>query len=126
MPDFRIANVFDATAADGSAAMSADRERIASDDEIERLLGYLTGAPLSLYVPSRDLDRVQPARRRVVPMSFRTDGMWIWSEAVGYYLATYAYAPEPALRDHIASRDYQLPAVPRDLLLAAGRVFDAP
>ena len=124
MPDFRIATVFDATAPDGSATMGADRERISSDEEIERLLRYLTGAPLALAVLARDVDRVQPARRRVVPRGFRTDGVWVWSEAVGYYLETYAYAPEPALRDHIAAHNYELPEVGEDVLLAAGRVFD--
>ncbi|HEY3502779.1 MAG TPA: hypothetical protein VGN37_08380 [Actinocatenispora sp.] len=124
--DFRIAEVFDATAMDGSAVMGPSHERIADIAERERLLAYLRGAPIAIFVPSRDADRYERERGRVVPMSFRTDGTWVWSDALAYYLEQYAFAPEPALRRHIADRDYQVPEVPADVLLAASLVFGEP
>lgn len=124
--DFRIAEVFDATARDGTAVMSPSHERIADIAERERLLAYLRGAPIAIFVPNRDTDRYQPERGRAVPMSFRTDGTWVWSDELAYYLEQYAFAPEPALRRHIADRDYQVPEVPADVLLAASLVFGEP
>ena len=29
----------------------------------------------------------------MVPLSFRTDGSWIWTDAVSYFLRTYALSP---------------------------------
>lgn len=126
LTDFRIAEVFDATAPDGTAVMGAAHERIADTAERERLLAYLRGAPIAIFVPNRDTDRVQPERGRAVPMSFRTDGTWVWSDELAYYLEQYAYAPEPALLRHIAANDYRVPEVPADVLLAASLVFGEP
>lgn len=124
--DFRVAEVFDAKAPDGSAVMSPSHERIADAAERERLLAYLRGAPVAILVPNRDTDRFQPERGQAVPMSFRTDGTWVWSEELAYYLEHYAFAPEPDLQLHIAAHGYQVPEVPADVLLAASLVFGEP
>jgi hypothetical protein len=55
----------------------------------------------------RDVDRIDPARGQVVPLSFRTDGHWVWSDALGYYVAEHGIAPELEFLRHIAARDYQ-------------------
>jgi hypothetical protein len=49
-------------------------------------------------------DVVDPARGAVVPMSFRTDGVWIWTDTVTYYLAEHGMAPDAELLRHIEDR----------------------
>jgi hypothetical protein len=118
-PRFRVADVFDVQAADGTAVMGPDHERLPAGEERDRLLAYLSKAPAALATASLDVDRVDPAEGRVVPMGFRTDGVWLWSEELTYYLDRYGYAPPVELRRHIAGNDYQAPEVPMDVLLAA-------
>ncbi|BCJ52711.1 hypothetical protein Asp14428_41860 [Actinoplanes sp. NBRC 14428] len=42
-------------------------------------------------------DDVEPGRGRIVPMNYRTDGRWVWSDSAAYYLRTYGLAPDPGL-----------------------------
>ena len=37
-------------------------------------------------------DLVEPGRGESVPGGYRTDGRWMWPEALGYYLAEYGLA----------------------------------
>jgi|GEM_PF-1134446 len=122
--EFATARVFDATLPDGTAVMAPDHERIADPDERERLLTYLREAPVAVMTLSEDEDRFQPERGRVVPMSIRTDGTWLWSDALAYYLELYGFAPEPALRQHIADNGYRVPEVSEDVLLIAGQAVE--
>jgi hypothetical protein len=46
-------------------------------------------------------------RHAVVPMNFRTDGHWVWADAVAYYLRTYGLAPGADLLEHIRARQYE-------------------
>lgn len=69
--------------------------------ERERVLRYLeAGAPLVLTAEFA-VDVVEPPRGAVVPVAFRTDGAWIWSEGAAYYVAEYGLAPDPGLLAHI-------------------------
>jgi hypothetical protein len=55
-------------------------------------------------------------------MSFRTDGRWIWTDAVAYYVREYGLAPEAKLLSHIRSRRYEptpVDAVDHHLAMAA-------
>src|SRR3954452_7181011 len=95
---FTVADVFDTHAADGTAVMAPDHERLPAGEERDRLLAYLRGAPAAMATAARDVDRVDPAEGRVVPMGFRTDGVWLWSEELTYYLDRYGFAPPEGLR----------------------------
>ncbi|MET7718577.1 serine/threonine-protein kinase [Streptomyces sp. NPDC005407] len=117
----RLARVFDLHAPDGSPAIGAAHERIASAEERTALLGYLHDAPAAvLLLP--EPDRVDPERGRVVPAVFRTDGTWVWSDQIAYYLDRYGYAPEPELRRYFATRPEQRPQVTARLRSEAGRL----
>jgi hypothetical protein len=71
------------------------------EEEADRVTAYLeTGIPL-LVTPDRAPDVVIAGAGTTVPTGYRTDGTWIWSEAVAYYLRRYGFAPEPALLDHL-------------------------
>ena len=41
---------------------------------------------------------------QVVPASFRTDGEWIWTDTVAYYLDQHGLAPDEELARHIDAR----------------------
>jgi hypothetical protein len=76
------------------------------DDEPtrERLVAYLRAGTGVLLTPGLTTDVVDPARGTVVPLSFRTDGTWVWTDTVTYYLARHRLAPQPELVAHIGER----------------------
>ncbi|GAA2025162.1 hypothetical protein GCM10009839_23960 [Catenulispora yoronensis] len=89
----RLAKVFDG-ATDGVPYYKPDHPRL-TPTERGPVLAYLNaGAPL-LMTTASEPDIVDPARGEVVPMSFRTDGEWIWNDALTYYIEEYGLAPEP-------------------------------
>lgn len=85
----------------------SSRPRIADPAERDRLLGFLGDGTLALRSTRFDPDVVEPARGQVVPGSFRTDGQWLWSEAVEYYVREHAIAPAAGFYEHIVSREFR-------------------
>ncbi|WP_067494854.1 hypothetical protein [Actinoplanes sp. TFC3] len=97
-PALHVARVFDVVDATG-ARFDPGHEQLS--DDLEEVACYLeAGAPV-LATGARLTDVVEPARGEVVPMSYRTDGHWLWTESVAYYLRAYRLAPEPGLLAHI-------------------------
>ena len=74
------------------------------------MLAYLETATAVLTTTALMDDVVNEQRHGVVPMSMRTDGQWIWSDAVSYYLRQYGLSPDPELLRHIRTRRYDVPA----------------
>ncbi|MET8546688.1 hypothetical protein ABZW03_39650 [Kitasatospora sp. NPDC004799] len=98
---FRLAAVFDVVDPVTGPGFAPDRPRLAAGAEREAVARYLrAGAPV-LLTPMLMDDVVDPGRRGVVPMGFRTDGRWIWTDTVTYYLDEYGLAPEPDLLAHV-------------------------
>jgi hypothetical protein len=56
-------------------------------------------------------DILDPARGAVVPLNVRTDGSWIWTDMVTYYLNVYGMAPDPQLLSDLETTGYTMPAV---------------
>ncbi|NIL42704.1 hypothetical protein HCB17_17260 [Salinispora arenicola] len=107
-PPPRIARVFDVVDADG-ARFESGHDRLDGADR-EQVAAYLeAGAPV-LGTTGTLSDVVEPERGAVVPMSYRTDGRWLWTESVTYYLRTHALAPEPDLLAHVRAAGALLPA----------------
>ena len=46
-------------------------------------------------------DVVEPERGQVVPTSYRGDGVWLWPDAVAYYLEEHGLAPDEHFLEHI-------------------------
>ena len=115
----RRARVFDGREEDGTPLVW--REGLTSVDEIMRIVGYLRAAPTVLFGRGLDPDAWSPEDPPAVPRTFSTDGTWIWSGAVTYYLQKYGMPPEPALLEHIRARDYTPPEVAAEMRQAAGR-----
>lgn len=103
---FRIARVFDPAGPDGRPRVEESRGRVTDADERRRLLGFLDGGTVVADAGVRDTDVLEPHRAAAVPIVFRTDGTWIWDEAVGYYLRWHQVPPEPDLLAHIRGRSY--------------------
>lgn len=73
----------------------------------ERVVAFLDSGRAVLTTTRRENDVVEPDRGVVVPMSYRTDGVWVWTDTVTYYLRTHGLAPAAALLDHIRRVDYR-------------------
>jgi hypothetical protein len=56
------------------------------------LARHLTAGAVVLVAPAGADDILDPSRRGVVPLTLRTDGAWIWSDASAYYLTEHALA----------------------------------
>jgi len=107
-PPMRIARVFDVVDDDG-ARFDPNHERLDGADRV-RVLAYLeAGAPI-LATTGTMTDVVEPQRGSVVPMTYRTDGRWLWTESVTYYLREHGLAPEPDLLAAIRAAGPRLPA----------------
>jgi hypothetical protein len=65
---------------------------------------YLTSGTPVLHTTARTQDVLNPDAGQVVPGSFRTDGEWIWTDTVAYYLEQHGMAPEEELSAHIGAR----------------------
>lgn len=109
MTDVKLARVFD-TSDETGPGFAPDHPTMADGPERERVLAYLRAGTDLLMTLGTMPDVVDPARGAVVPMSFRTDGVWIWTDTVTYYLERHGLAPDPDLLHHIQSTD-GLPAV---------------
>ncbi|AYF77076.1 hypothetical protein D7D52_28360 [Nocardia yunnanensis] len=88
----------------------------------DRLLTYLDSAPIVLAARSFEVDEFIPSVQDV-PLTFRTDGVWIWSGAVSHYLRKHAFPPDPDLVRHIIARDFQLGEVSPEAKDLAVRVI---
>ncbi|HEY8371164.1 MAG TPA: hypothetical protein VIL00_00315 [Pseudonocardiaceae bacterium] len=117
--ELRLAKVFDAMP-DGQPEV--DRPPV-PEGERDRILNYLESAPVVLAARMLDTDLLDPARPEAVPMTYHTDGSWIWAGSVAYYLRTHNLPPEPELVAHIRSRGFQVPQVDEATKDAAVRVI---
>jgi hypothetical protein len=91
----RLARVFDGVNA-GGPFFEPDHPRL-EGAEREQVLAYLRGGVAVLDTPGMMDDVVEPDRVASVPVGFRSDGDWIWTDAVTHYLERYHLAPEPEL-----------------------------
>ncbi|WP_406077932.1 hypothetical protein [Micromonospora sp. NBC_00858] len=106
-----IARVFDSYHPALGGQFAADHPTLSAGDEAARVLAYLDAGEVLLATTAREGDVFDQEAGLVVPMSFRTDGTWIWTDTVAYYLRTYALSPDAELLAHIRALDHRFPAV---------------
>ncbi|MFI7130803.1 hypothetical protein ACIBQ1_34290 [Nonomuraea sp. NPDC050153] len=106
VPEISVARVFDGVR-DGVPYFLPGHPRV----QDPRLTGYLKAGAAILSTMSLDLDRLDPARGAVVPLTFRTDGTWVWTDTVTYYLEEHGIRPDDELCAHIAAQGFRCPAV---------------
>jgi hypothetical protein len=80
-----------------------------SSGEKDALLSYLTSAPVVLASRGTAPDLLDPKRAPKVPMAFHTDGRWVWSSSVAYYLEHHDVSPDQGFLGHIRDRGHRLP-----------------
>ncbi|MBE1533361.1 hypothetical protein [Actinomadura algeriensis] len=107
----RIARLFDSL--DASGAPHVQRPPVPIEDR-EPLLRYLEQAPIVLAARGQDTDIIDPAHPERVPLSYHTDGTWIWPGATAYYLRNHNIPPEPGLVGHARGSLYAIPDVDED------------
>ncbi|MFJ1560915.1 hypothetical protein [Streptomyces mirabilis] len=90
---------------------SADHPRIEDREELRQIASYLRSGELLLVTPERLDDVLDPSRRRAVPLNIRTDGRWIWTDTMTYYLEQHALAPPARMLAHLRQARYQAPVV---------------
>jgi hypothetical protein len=99
----RLARAFDGADPHDGPYFTADHPRLEAPDG-ERVLGYLRSGELILNPPGALDDVLDSSRPGAVPIGFRSDGRWVWPEAVAYYLKRHDVAPEPDLVAHVLAR----------------------
>ncbi|MEU0540318.1 hypothetical protein ABZ319_10640 [Nocardia sp. NPDC005978] len=104
---FRIAKVHDGR--DSSGKPIIEREPLSPQLQATLLL-YLESAPLIWVARGFDEDAFAPDALDV-PLGFRTDGTWIWAEAIAHYLRKYKVPPDPEMVRHIMARGFRLEGV---------------
>jgi hypothetical protein len=123
-PEFELAAVFDFADPVSGPGFAPDHAVLDDPDERERILAYLRGGVPVLLTTAAMPDILDPAAGAVVPANFRTDGEWIWTDSVDYYLSRHGLAPDPRLTEHIGAalaRGQAVPAVDEE---TAGRAAD--
>lgn len=109
-PGLDIVPVFDGVDPVTGPYYNPDHPRL-EPSERDKVVSYLNaGEPLLVTTALMD-DVVDRARTNAVPMNFRTDGTWIWTDVTTYYLEVHDLAPEQPLLDHIRALDYVPPVV---------------
>ena len=103
-PEFQLARVFDFADPVTGPGFAPDHLMIDDPVRIERLSAYLNGGYPALTTATTMTDVIDPDAGPVVPASFRTDGRWIWTDSVTYYLDRYGIAPDADLTEHIESQ----------------------
>jgi len=124
-PGIRIATVFDEVHADAGPRFRPDHPLLEEEEAGEVATYLYQGEPL-LVTTARMDDVKDSSRSNSVPMSFRTDGTWIWTEASAYYLEHYRLEPDVGLLGHIRANNYKPPAVDGVALYRALQVLQAP
>lgn len=99
--EIRLARVFDRATPETGPTFDADHPVITDPADRQRVLDHLDAGQVLMATTSMADDVVPPRRRGVVPMTFRTDGRWIWTDATSYYLREHGIAPDPGLLEHV-------------------------
>jgi hypothetical protein len=103
-PEFTVARVFDFADPVAGPGFEPGHRVITDEAEKDRLLAYLNGGHAVLTTTATMDDILDPGAGSVVPTSFRTDGEWIWTDTVGYYLSRHDLAPDGELIAHIEAQ----------------------
>ncbi|MFE3188719.1 hypothetical protein ACFXHA_06890 [Nocardia sp. NPDC059240] len=101
-----LANVFDGLDEAGRPILSASRTSVSDPDERPRIERFLKGGGIVLGTGRKSIDNVDPNRGRVVPIFYRTDGIWIWPVSIAYYMYEHDIPIETDFLEHVRRSDY--------------------
>ncbi|MEU9339400.1 hypothetical protein AB0D49_40725 [Streptomyces sp. NPDC048290] len=103
-PPFQLAAVFDGADPESGPWFDPEHPLIDDPELREQILAFLEAGDEVLFTPALMDDVLAPGLGAVVPLGYRTDGLWVWTESVAYYLREYGLAPEAGLLAHILDR----------------------
>ncbi|HYH91834.1 MAG TPA: hypothetical protein VD763_01650 [Candidatus Saccharimonadales bacterium] len=101
-----------------------NKERL-SEEEAARVGDYLEAGATVMHTTARGVD-ILNNDGKVVPLTIRTDGEYVWTGPVTYYVQTYAVAPDADFLAHVRARDYQMGEVSAAEVEAAAAVLAPP
>jgi hypothetical protein len=107
----RLARVFEGRDTHGRPVLGTDRQALTDAEERRLVVGFLDGGVVLLAGGPLVPDELDPDRPPVVPLGYATDGVWVWSAQLRYYVAEYGVSPEPEFLTHIRRCEYRA-AVP--------------
>jgi hypothetical protein len=115
--EFTVARIFDFADPKTGPGFAPDHAVIGDPSRRAALLGYLRRGRPVLMTTATAADVVDQGAGRIVPGTFRTDGEWIWTDAVTYYLDRHRLAPDARLTAHVEEQlrhGRQVPAADQD------------
>ena len=121
--NIKIAKLFDGTQ-DGTP-FAADRPKLPAGRERAAFLAYLCKGEVILRAAGLSVDRLDESRGKQVPIVFLTDGEWVWSASIAYYLEEHDLPPEPAFLDYLRGRDFTYVAPTEEQVSAAAAALRA-
>jgi len=125
-PGIEVAAVFDGVDAQSGPSFRDDHARIEDAAERRRVIEYLNAGEALLVTTARMDDVVDTSRRASVPMNFRTDGTWIWTDSTTYYLEEHHLEPDAGLLAHIRASNFEMPELDGVALHRAMDVLQRP
>ncbi|MET0297844.1 MAG: hypothetical protein ABW024_10610 [Microbacterium sp.] len=96
-----------------------------SEEDAARVGAYLEAGAVVMHTTARGVD-VLKDDEKVIPLTIRTDGEYVWTGPVTYYVQTYGVAPDAEFLAHVRARDYQVGEVSPAEVEAAAAVFAPP
>lgn len=123
-PFIRLVQVYDEPETDESGpGFHPDHPRLVDGSHAD-VLDYLASGSVVLRIREEIEDVLRPHAGKVVPLTWRTDGHWVWNEATEYFLRHYFLAPPSPFLDDIRDRGYEYGVVdPLDLKSALAVVM---
>jgi hypothetical protein len=122
--EIQMASIFDDISEEGVPSFHPDHPAL-EQSEARRVVNYLNAGEPILMTTGRMDDVVDTSQVYAVPLSFRTDGTWIWTEAAAYYAEKYLLEPDAGLLAHIRANDYVAPPVDGVAVYRALRLMEA-
>jgi hypothetical protein len=119
----RLARVFDGRDAQGQPVLGRDRPLLVGAER-ELVVGFLDDGVVLLAGGPLVADEIDPRHPRVVPVGYATDGTWIWSALLRYYVAAHGISPEPAFLAHIRASGYRAGVPSKQAIERAGAELD--
>ena len=109
-------------AAEGAQPL-LNEERL-SEEEKSLVGAYLEAGAVVMHTTARGIDILRSGER-VVPMTIRTDGEYVWTGPVTYYVLTYGVAPDPGFLEYVRARAYVNRVPDESEIHEAAQVFTA-
>lgn len=106
---------------DAGAQPTLNEKRLSSE-ETSLVGAYLEAGTVVMHTTARGID-VLGNNEQVVPMTIRTDGTYVWTGPVAYYVKTYGVAPDEEFLEYVRAREYKMRVPDDSEVEAAAEVF---